>query len=156
MKLTIINKVTWKHIYLVLLDERYNVINKIELLFDNKEAKQDIDLNQVKYCYFTNGKRKTDIIILSTNLSVLTLIYNKKTKLYKCDLSIENKTKYGKVETYILKDKKNLFYRNDNQKVINVYVPSNYDENKQYKVLIMFDSQNIYDIKKVGKRSRLL
>ena len=150
MELIIIKKVTWKNVYLVLLDENYNVIEKENLLFDNKIAKKEINLAQAKYCYFTNEKYKTDIIILSTNLSILTLRYNRKTKLYKCDLYNENQDEYGKVYNYLLKDEKNLFYREDKSKVIKVYIPSYYDSKKKYKVLIMFDSKNIYHLEKVG------
>ena len=156
MKLTVINKVLWKNVYLVLLDKDNNIIEKEKLSFDsNKKVIKDIDLNKAKYCYFTNDVRKTDIIILSTNLSILTLRYNRKTKLYKCDLYNEKQKEYGKVYTYVLKDEKNLFYRKDASKVVNIYVPSYYDPKKKYKVLIMFDSQNIYHLEKVGKYTTL-
>ena len=48
MELIIIKKVTWKNVYLVLLDENYNVIEKENLLFDNKIAKKEINLAQAK------------------------------------------------------------------------------------------------------------
>ena len=37
MKLTVINKVLWKNVYLVLLDKDNNIIEKEKLSFDNNK-----------------------------------------------------------------------------------------------------------------------
>lgn len=55
-----------------------------------------------------------------------------------------NKDNYGKVEYFTLRDDKNLSYINSKTKKFSVYTPSNYDPNKKYAVLYMFDSQNLY------------
>lgn len=147
MKVIIINKTNFKNTYICVLNEKYKVNKKILL---DKENEIEFDLSTDKFIYYTNGRIKSEIMILSDNLSVVECLYCKKTRKYKFDLKIKEKDSYGRVDTYILKDEKNLYFREDKEKVINVYVPSFYDENKKYKVLLMFDSQNIFDISKVG------
>lgn len=149
MTIRIINKINWKETYVVFLNEKYKVIKK-EIIDDYEKCY----VTDAKFCYLTNNKRNTEIVILSENISILEFSYCRKTKKYKADLKIDNKIKYGKVETFFVKDEKNLFYREDCMKIINVYTPSDYDERKKYNIIIMFDSQNIFDKKKVGNYTK--
>ena len=148
MQLIINNKLSFKNTFIVTLDKNYVVVSEIKI----EKGKQtiDIDLENEKFLYYTNKRTKSEVIILSNNLNTLDLLYCKETKNYKFDLQIENCNKYGKVFNYTLKDEKNLFYRKDKSKNVNIYVPSSYDGSKPYKLLVMFDSQNIYHKEKVG------
>lgn len=149
MNIRIINKINWKETYVVFLNEDYQEIRR-EII----EVSKNFFVTDAKFCYLTNNKRNTEIVILSENISILEFSYCRKTKKYKADLKIDNKIKYGKVETFFVKDEKNLFYREDCTKIINVYTPSDYDERKKYNIIIMFDSQNIFDKKKVGNYTK--
>lgn len=148
MQLIINNKLSFKNTFIVTLDKNYSVVRERKI----EKGKQtiDIDLENEKFLYYTNKRTKSEVIILSNNLNTLDLLYCKETKNYKFDLQIENCNKYGKVFNFTLKDEKNLFYRKDKSKNVNIYVPSSYDGSKPYKLLVMFDSQNIYHKEKVG------
>lgn len=50
----------------------------------------------------------------------------------------------GRVDTYVLRDEKNLFFRPNYSKKINVFVPSSYDGTKPYSLLYFFDAQNLF------------
>lgn len=155
MNIQIKNSLKWKKISLILLDDIRNKKLPIDLTFDNNITTIDVDLSANKYCYFTNGKTKTEMIILSELIKGLELRYNRKTKRYDCNLFIPNCNDYGTVETFILKDKENLPLSPNNSKVVNVLLPANYNKDKEYNLLIMADSQNLYDLKKVGKYTKL-
>ena len=155
MKLTIIKNLSWRKVYLVFLSEDRKEVKEELIKFDkDNKVVVDIDLNQVKYCYYTDKVRKSEMIVLSENLDCITIYYNKRSRFYTMDLSIENHEDYGHVDTYILDDKKNLFFRKDHKKKINVWTPSSYDKNKTYKVVIMFDAQNIFSLDKVGRYTK--
>ena len=142
----------WKKVFLILLDNQRIEIDKIELSFNDKNiASVSIDLDKAKFGYLTNNIKCSHIVILSENLSCLKLSYNRRSKAYKIDLYVDGINDYGKIDTYVLKDQKNLFFRKDQSKIINVYTPSNYDKNKKYNVILMFDSHNIFDINKLGE-----
>ena len=50
----------------------------------------------------------------------------------------------GRIDTYVLKDEKNLFYRPNCSKKINVFVPTAYDGTEPYNLLYFFDAQNLF------------
>lgn len=50
----------------------------------------------------------------------------------------------GRVDTYVLQDEKNLFYRPNCSKKVNVFVPAAYDGTKPYSLLYFFDAQNLF------------
>lgn len=148
MQLIINNKLSFKNAFIVTLDKNYDVVSERKI--EKGIQKIDINLDIEKFLYYTNKRVKSEVIILSNNLNTLDLLYCKETKNYKFDLQIENCNEYGKVFNYSLKDEKNLFYRQDKSKNINIYVPNSYDGSKPYNVLVMFDSQNIFHKEKVG------
>ena len=57
---------------------------------------------------------------------------------------------YDEAFSVVLKDEKNLFFREDKSKKIDIIVPKNYDKNKSYGLLLMFDGQNLYDKENCG------
>lgn len=150
MNLTIKKKVGWKKIYLHILNSKYQIIKEIKLDFINDSCHINIKDKKAKFIYLTNKIKKSQVLILSENLSSVILSYNRKSKSYKFDLDTVNCNNYGKIQTIILEDKKNLYYRKDNQKIINIYTPSNFSKNKKYNLLIMFDSQNLFNQEKIG------
>ena len=155
MKLEIVNNSTWKKVYIKLLNkERVEVLNQ-ELIFNNKVATIDIDLSNAFYMYLNNGKLKsTEIMYLSENINQIELRYNSLRK--EVDAYFVNpNVKYNEAINYTLKDEKNLFWREDKSKNIHVLLPYNYDENKTYGLMLMFDGQNIYDKNNVGNYTLL-
>lgn len=54
------------------------------------------------------------------------------------------KTKTGRVDTYILRDEKNLSHRSDASKIIDVFVPKSYDGVTPHGILYFFDAQNLF------------
>ena len=142
------NKIALNNLILNLMNDNYQIISKKELDLNYNQI--EIDLNKYKYLSFDFDDKKSEIVILSNNISKLVLEYNELTKTNDIYLSINNYDDYGKVENFKLIDEKNLYYRKDKSKNINVLLPRNYDENKKYGVIIMFDSQNIFDKRKVG------
>lgn len=129
-----------------ILNENYQEI-RIE-----KSNSFNINLNSDCYLYFDILDKKSEIIRISNLLTSLEVIYyDDKEKL---EVNIDSNN-YGEVKVVKLKDEKNLFFREDKEKVINILLPFNYDKNKKYGLIIMFDSQNIYDLNKVGKYTSL-
>ncbi len=58
-------------------------------------------------------------------------------KIVACDIT-------GHVDTFVIKDEKNLYYRADKSKKIHVFVPSTYSGDEPYQVLYFFDAQNLF------------
>ena len=50
----------------------------------------------------------------------------------------------GRVDTFIVKDEKNLHYRKDKSKRIHVFVPATYNNEVPHEVLYFFDAQNLF------------
>lgn len=149
MELTIINHTGWKKVYLKLLNHQrkstYLLLN-----FNEKSATVDINLDKFKYAYLTDKKHQTDIIILHENLSIIELNYVRKIKAYTASLRVKGEDDYGYIETYLLQDEKNLSYRKKAEKKIHVLLPKNYQKDKKYGLIIMFDGQNLFDQNKIN------
>ncbi len=60
------------------------------------------------------------------------------------NIDFNDKRPTGHIDTYILKDTKNLSHREDKSKKINVFVPLSYDSTLPHSVLYFFDSQNLF------------
>ena len=147
MKLFVEIKVKWNIKRLVLLDEDYQIIEEISL--NKKMNEVEIDLTISKYAYFKGCKSKSDIFILTDSLKKIILSYNKKVNLY--DVTYDTlDSNYGRVESFYIKDNKYLEHHTENKKKIDIWYPPYFDSNEEYHLLIMFDSQNIFDIRKVG------
>ena len=90
---------------------------------------------------FSDGETKTSKLF--PGKLALTMDY-KKIPSYETPLTFfhaEGKTGY--VDTYVLRDEKNLAYRKGSKK-INVFVPEGYDGSKPYGLLYCFDAQNLF------------
>jgi hypothetical protein len=153
MKLKIKNLTGWKKTYLKLINSKRRTIKILELNFTDKICEVDIDLNKYAYIKLTNKKYCSEIIVLSQNLHELIIRYNRRKKNY--DVYLSDDSSYGIVNSYVLKDDKNLYFRPKHTKKIDVLVPHNYDENKKYNLLIMFDGQNLFDKKNSGNYTKL-
>ena len=145
MKINIKNELN-NDVYINLLDINQNVID--DYLINNDFI--EVDLNIDKYCFFYTQNEKSEIIRLSNNIEGFRVYFNDKINRLDVALFKENNS-YRQVETFILKDEKNLFYRNDKSKKIDILLPLNYEENKKYSLILMFDSQNIFDLNKVNE-----
>lgn len=129
-----------------ILDKNYKEIRSV------KGNYLDINLNNECYIIFSILDKKSEIIRLSNLLTSLEVVYdNKKDKL---EVNILSES-YGNVKVIKLKDEKNLFFRDDKEKVINILLPKDYNKDKKYGLILMFDSQNIYDLNNVGKYTTL-
>ena len=129
-----------------ILDENYKEI-RIE-----KSNSFNLDLNNECFLYFDILDKKSEIIRISNLLTSLEVNYYDDKEKLEVNIDSDN---YGEVKVVKLKDEKNLLFREDKEKVINILLPFNYDKNKKYGLIIMFDSQNIYDLNKVGKYTSL-
>lgn len=147
MKVLVDFKVNWKIKKLVLLDKNYQIFKDI---FLNKGMNEvEIDLFSAKYAYFTSSKSRSDIFILTDSLKKIIFSYNNKVKLY--DVTYDTlDSNYGRVESFYIEDENYLLHHFDNKKKIDIWYPPYYDPKEEYHLLIMFDSQNIFDIRKVG------
>ena len=59
-------------------------------------------------------------------------------------LSVGDVTKTGRVENHLIRDEKNLFYRDDKSKKISVFLPESYDGVTPHDILYFFDAQNLF------------
>lgn len=50
----------------------------------------------------------------------------------------------GIVENYVIKDEKNLSYREDKSKKISVFIPNSYDGKTPHDIIYFFDAQNLF------------
>jgi enterochelin esterase-like enzyme len=145
MELVIKKNINWNDIYIVVLDERKKKVDTFKLKFSKfNYCKLKFNLSTHKYVYFTNKKINTETVVLSEGLYGLEIRYNDKTKRYDPLLFnyVEN---HSTVKTYNLHDEINLPHSKNNKKIINVLLPPNYDKKKEYGLLIMLDSQNLYN-----------
>lgn len=150
-----INKnLKWKEVIIVLLDFKHQVVKKEKLSFIENKSQVEIDLNNIRYCYFTNSIKNSEVVILSKNTPTLNLYYNRRKNLYSVKFSLDRQNNYGRIDTLKIKDEKNLYYRKDRQKLVHIYTPKNFSSKKEYNLLIMFDSQNIFDPKILGQYTK--
>ena len=54
--------------------------------------------------------------------------------------------KTGRVENHIIRDEKNLYYRDDLSKKISVFIPDSYDGVTPHDILYFFDAQNLFSM----------
>lgn len=140
----------WKKVYLNVLNEKYELNRTEELKFKNGLTNISFNLNTDFFYYLSNEKEyKTEVIIISENITKAYLAYNRKKRKYYVYFSDEDNL-YNKVFSICLKDDKNLFFRQDKSKIIDIIIPKNYDHHKKYGLLLMFDGQNLFDKNNVG------
>ena len=145
MKLEIIKECGWKKIYINILDSNHQSVRKELLNFNNKKALIYFNLSKEKFYFLSNEKGYiTEVVIISELTNKVSIKYNKKTKKYYINL-IDDVNLYGCVNSVVLKDNKNLWFRPNKAKKIDIIIPKNYNKNKQYPLLIMFDGQNLFD-----------
>ena len=150
MKLKIIKKCSWRKVYINVLDKNYQLNKKYLLKFNNSCTYVEFNLNKDCYYYLENEKDyKTEIIIISKNIDEVYLEYNCKKKKYYVYL-VDTNNYYNDASSVILRDEKNLFFREDKSKKIDFIIPKNYNCSKKYGLLLMFDGQNLYDKKLSG------
>lgn len=70
--------------------------------------------------------------------------FNKKMGRELYYLSVGDVTKTGRVENHLIRDEKNLFYRDDKSKKISVFLPESYDGVTPHDILYFFDAQNLF------------
>ena len=151
MTIKLTKKCGWKKVYINVLDKNHQLLRKDELKFKEKVVLINLNLKKEKYFYLSNEKDyQTEIVIISKNLSEMYLEYNRKKKRYYIYLQSKNKY-YNTVETLYLADEKNLFFREDKSKKIDILLPNDYNPNKKYGLLLMFDGQNLFDLNNVGQ-----
>lgn len=123
------------------------------LITKNNETKEilkneyvDVSLEELddkSSIVFYNDDFKTDLYLIANVDIGIEYKYNYRLKKYVTYLYNPYKTEIGNVDTYTLIDNKNLAYRKG-KKVINIFVPANYDPNKKYGLLYFYDSQNLF------------
>ena len=142
------------------LNESLTVISydsEYEVLFEKKVNAEDIlvlDLEKEKFIQFKTESYESEMIILNSMIKNIKIEFNKKTKAL--DVSYyTSSNNYGFVKTVKLKDKVNLVHAKRHKKKIHILHPANFNPEKEYNLLIMIDGQNMYDVKKVGKYTKL-
>ena len=110
----------------------------------------DIDINIYRYISFKSNKKKSPKIYLNEYCSCFVL---KNIRDNLINVYIENNKieKTGKVLKMNMKDIKNLSYRPGTTKRIFTFVPSSYDPNKKYALLVAFDGQNLFSQENTNK-----
>lgn len=132
-------------------DKEYNV------LFEKEVSNLDllvVDTDYEKFLKFKTKDLESEMVILNNMIQNILVDFNKKTKAL--DVSFyTNSNDYGFIKTIKLKDKVNLVYSRWHKKKVHILFPPNFDENKEYNLLIMIDGQNMFDTSKVGKYTKL-
>ena len=150
MQIELIKKCSWRKVIINILNNEYKLNKQVELKFTKNSTFIEFDLKTDAYFYLTNEKEyKTETVIVSKNIEQMYLEYNRKKRKYYLYL-VDNNNFYQDAISYILEDKKNLFFRPDKAKKIDIIIPKNYDSKRKYGLLIMFDGQNLYDKNNVG------
>lgn len=150
MQIQLIKKCGWKKVELTVLNQNHELIKTEKLNFKDNVSSIDFDLNKECFFYLSNEKDyKTETVIISENIETLLLQYNRKKRRYYIEF-VDTNNYYQDAVSYVLKDEKNLFFRTDKSKKIDIIIPKNYDIKRKYGLLIMFDGQNLYDKKNVG------
>ena len=145
MKLEILKECGWKKIYINILDFNHQLIRSELLVFCNKKAFINLNLSNEKYYFLSNEKGyETEIIIVSEIQEKISIKYNRKLKKYYINL-VDDFNLYSCVNSVVLKDYENLWFRPNKAKKLDIIIPKNYDTNKKYPLLIMFDGQNLFD-----------
>ena len=135
------NTSKWAKVYSALTDLERNT-NKIEV--KNEDLSSDFDDKQYGALYFLNldGERTGVVYPGAFSIGVE----------YKKNLKVKNNLTYlasdidstGKVENFILRDEKNLSYRDDMSKKVSVFIPNGYNDEIHHDVLYFFDAQNLF------------
>ena len=150
-----INKLCgWKKVYINILNKKHELIRKELLKFEDKKSNYYFKNKDHFYYLESESGYKTETVIISKNTEEVTLSYNRKKKAYYISIVDTNKY-YDDAIQVILEDEKNLFFREDKSKVIDIIVPKNYTPNKKYGLLLMFDGQNLFDKKNSGDYTKL-
>lgn len=145
MVLELIKKCGWRKVVLNVLDKNYKSIRTENLKFIKNISSINFDLDKECFFYLSNEVGyKTEIVILSKNMKKILLQYNRRKRKYYIEFIDTNKY-YQDAYSVILKDEKNLFFRPDKAKKVDIIIPKNYSKDKKYGLLIMFDGQNLFD-----------
>ncbi len=135
------NSCNWNEIYAVMRDNREKLGER------DTDGDYFVDFDNKKYdciCFENEIGEKTGIVYPGA-LS-LGIEYRKNDNIDKNLTYIfsKNVEKTGRVDNYILRDEKNLSYREDKSKKISVFVPSSYDGKIAHDILYFFDAQNLF------------
>ena len=150
LKVNVTNKLD-EILTVISYDFEYNVLFEKEIT--NVESLV-IDNEKEKFLKFKTKTLESEMIILNGMIKNILVQFNKKTKAL--DVSFyTNSNDYGFVKTVKLKDKINLIHAKRHKKKIHILHTANFDPDKEYNLLIMIDGQNMYDIAKVGKYTKL-
>lgn len=145
-----INKLCgWKKVYINVLDKKHNPLRRELLKFNDKTTEYKFSKKDRFYYLESEKGYKTEIVIISKNTDEVSLKYNRRKQAYYICIVDTNKY-YNNAFQVTLTDEKNLFFRENKSKIIDIIVPKNYDKNKKYGLLLMFDGQNLYDKTNVG------
>ena len=139
----------WKKVFLNVLDKDYKLNKKLLLDFKNRESFYNFESNDTFFYLENDNGYKTEIVIISKNTEEITLRYNYKKKRYYISI-VDTNHYFQNAISVVLRDEKNLFFREDKSKKIDIIIPKNYDKNKKYGLLLMFDGQNLFDKENSG------
>ena len=141
----------WLNVYATLLskDEKEKVT--IKLLRKNRDEDKDyvveFDNSKYNHLYFHNSlseKKKTSKIFVGNSTIGCQFKYNRSQKRGLTYLYSKEDKITGRVDTYTFNDEVNLAYREDQEKKVNVFIPSSYNENIKHDILYFFDAQNLF------------
>ncbi len=117
--------------------------------FELKECEEglffDFDNEKYKWFIIESESVETTGMVFPGNLSLgVDYQFNDKlgrdlTYLWSRDIK-----KTGRVENHIIRDEKNLYYREDKSKKISVFLPESYDGVTPHDILYFFDAQNLF------------
>ena len=133
------NNTNWKKVYCNLIAKDHTK----KVLLDNNNLSIDVS-EEYEYVVFHNGRRgKTHKYLVGKKDLGIENSYNSQLRKNVTYIFNPNPSNIGHVDTYELEDNINLAYRGG-KKIINVFVPANYDKNKKYGLLYFYDSQNLF------------
>lgn len=143
------NSKHWFKVYATMLskDEKEKMTIRLERKNRDEEKDYVLEFDNSKYdhVYFHNSlneKKKTSKIFVGNSTIGCEYKHNKSQKRPLTYLFSKDDKITGRVDTYTFKDETNLSYREDQEKKVNVFIPSSYEGNEEYDILYFFDAQN--------------
>ena len=125
------NNTNWENVYCSLVFNN----DKKDVLLDNETLVVDVP-NECEYVIFHNNEfESTDKYLVGKVDIGIEYSYNHKLKKNVTYVYNPNIKDIGHIDTYELEDNINLSYRGG-KKIINVFVPANYDKNKKIRITI--------------------
>ncbi len=135
----------WKTVCVSLLDESGREVKSLDMTLQNGACTLEADGQKCAAVRFSGeGGEHTSVCYHGGSDIGIAYRYNEKLGRHLTYIVPECE-RTGRVETFTLRDEKNLSHREDKAKKINVFLPKHYGERGEgFDILYFFDAQNLF------------